>query len=105
MEIMKYDRMSLAHRRTRNLIKAGDDRKYKVILSVSLRAVAMMTRECTNADINYLKSMHLNGMVNLSLLQSLHKDNTYQMNFQNDGLIRFAHRNPYYVHSNRLTSN
>ena len=101
---MKYDRMSLAHRRTRNLIKAGDDRKYKVILSIVLRAVHMMTRECTNEDINYLKGMHLKGMVNLSLLQSLHKNNTYAMNFQDDGLIWFAHKNPYYVHGNRVTA-
>jgi len=99
---MKYDRMSLAHRRTRNLIKAGDPRKYKELLCISLRAVSMMYRECTNEDINYLKAMHL--IVNLSLIQSLHKDNTYQMNFQNDGLIRFAHKNPYYVHGNRVTA-
>ena len=100
---MKYDIMSLAHRRTRNLIKAGDDRKYKAILSVSLRAVYMMARECTNADINYLKAMHM--QVNLSLIYSLHKNNTYQMNFQNDGLIRFAHKKPYYIQGNQVTAN
>ena len=102
---MKYDTMSLAHRRTRNLIKAGDDRKYKVILCIALKAVHMMYRECTNADINYLKAMHLKGMVNLSLLESFHRDNTYQMNFQSDGLIRFAHKNPYYIHGKSVTAN
>ena len=102
---MKYDTMSIAHRRTRKLIKAGDDRKYKVILVVALRAVHMMYRECTNADINYLKAMHLKGMVNLSLLESLHKDNTYSMNFESTGLIRFAHSNPYYIHGKSVTAN
>ena len=102
---MKYDIMSMAHRRTRNLIKAGDDRKYKVILIIALRAVHMMYRECTNADINYLKAMHLKGMVNLSLLESFHRNNTYQMNFESTGLIRFAHKNPYYIHGKSVTAN
>ena len=102
---MRYDTMSIAHRRTRNLIKAGDNRKYKVIFVIALRAVHMMYRECTNADINYLKAMHLKGMVNLSLLESFHMDNTYQMNFQSDGLIRFTHKNPYYIHGKSVTAN
>ena len=97
--------MSMAHRRTSNLIKAGDNRNYKVILSIALRAVYMMYRECTNSDINYLKAMHLKGMVNLSLLDSFHRDNTYQMNFESTGLIRFAHSNPYYVHGKSVTAN
>ena len=102
---MKYDTMSMAHRRTSNLIKAGDNRNYKVILSIALRAVCMMYRECTNSDINYLKAMHLKGMVNLSLLESFHRGNTYQMNFESTGLIRFAHSNPYYVHGKSVTAN
>lgn len=102
---MKYDNMSMAHRRAKNLIAAGDTRKYKEILRVALRAVAMMGRECTIEDINYLKAMHLNGMVNLSLLQSLHKDNTYQMNFEQRGMIRFTHNSPYYVHGKKFVRN
>ena len=102
---MEYDTMNIAHRRTCKLIKAGDNRKYKVILCIALNAVHMMYRDCTNADINYLKAMHLKGMVNLSLIESFHRNNTYQMNFQSDGLIRFSHSNPYYIHGKSVIAN
>lgn len=98
---MKYDNMSMAHRRTKSLIKKGDSRPYQTILSVALKAVNMMYRECTIDDVNYLKSMHLNGLVDLSLLESLHKNNTYNLNFSDTGKIKIVHKNPYYVHGKK----
>ena len=101
---LKYDSMSMAHRRTKEIIENGksNGRKYKEILAFSLSAVGMMYRKCTNDDINYLKSSGIKGFVDLRFLQSLHKDNTYQAYFESRGKVIFSHSNPYYVHGRRI---
>lgn len=99
---MKYDIMSMSHRRAKALIKAGDKRNYREVLSIALKVMHMKQRPITTDDINYLKSFYLNGMVDLSLIQSLHKENTYLFNFSHTGKIIFAHKNPYYVHGRQI---
>ena len=91
----------MSHRRAKALILEGDTRKYRVVLSIALKVMHMNQRPVTIDNINWLKSFYLNGMVDLSLLQSLHKENTYLFNFSHTGKIIFAHKNPYYVHGRR----
>ena len=93
--------MSMSHRRAKALIKAGDKRKYREVLSIALKVMHMSHRPVTIDNINWLKSFYLNGMVDLSLIQSCHKENTYLFNFSHTGKIIFAHKNPYYVGGRR----
>ncbi len=99
---MKYDIMSMSHRRAKALILAGDTRNYREVLSIALKVMYMKQRPVTIDNINWLKSMYLNGMVDLSLIESLHKENTYLFNFSHTGKIIFAHKNPYYAEGVRI---
>ncbi len=68
----KYDIMSMAHRKAKDLKIFGDKRSYRELLSISLKVRYMMKRTITVIDINWLYENLPSKHIDLSLVKSLH---------------------------------
>ncbi len=68
----KYDIMSMAHRKAKDLQIFGDKRSYRELLSISLKVRHMMKRTITVLEINWLYGNMRAWHIDLSLVKSLH---------------------------------
>ena len=91
---MKYDIMSMAHRKVRDLRLFGDKRSYKELLSISLKVRNMMNRTITVIDINWLYDNLPGKHIDLSLVKSVHITKAFYItgDLKNDADITI---NPY----------
>ena len=76
---MKYDIMSLAHRKAKDLRFYGDKRSYRELLSISLKVRHMMKRIITIHDINWLMNNYNTKYIDLSLLRSFYKTDKFKV--------------------------
>lgn len=77
---MKYDIMSLAHRKAKDMeYYYGDTRPYKERLSIALKVRHMMSRTITLIDINWLMNNYNTKYVDLSQVTSLRKTDKFRL--------------------------
>ncbi len=75
---MKYDIMSLAHRKAKDMeYYYGDTRPYRECLSIALKVRHMMKRKITLIDVNWLMNNYNSKYVDLSLVKSLRKTDKF----------------------------
>ena len=77
---MKYDIMSLAHRKAKDMeYYYGDTRPYKERLSAALKVRHMMKRIVTIHDINWLMNNYNTKYIDLSPLRSFRKTDKFKV--------------------------
>ena len=75
---MKYDIMSLAHRKAKDMeYYYGDTRPYRERLSIALKVRHMMKRIIIIYDINWLMNNYNTKYIDLSLLRSFRKTDRF----------------------------
>ena len=76
---MKYDIMSMAHRKAKDLRYYGDKRSYRELLSISLKVRHMMNRTITIIDINWLMNNYPTRNIDMTLILSLHISKRFEL--------------------------